>query len=47
MGSACPAFADVFVGREAAQGLEAACIVVGIEEVVEVRREPGVAIVVV
>ena len=34
-----PDFADVFVGSEAAQGLEASAKIVGVDEVVEMRRQ--------
>ena len=42
----CPDFADVFVGREAVQGLQSACEVVGREEVGEVCLQLVVAVVV-
>ena len=41
----CPAFADVFVGCESAQGLEPSAVVVGVDEVVEMRGQLGVAVV--
>src|SRR5918912_911821 len=43
----CPGFADELVGREPAQGLEAAGGVIGIQEELQVRPEPIVAVVVV
>lgn len=45
IGLACPAFADVSVGCEAAQGLQAAAIVVGIDEVAEVSGQLAMAVV--
>ena len=47
MGFTCPAFADVFVRREAAERLEAATVVICVDEVVEVRSQLGMAVVVV
>ena len=43
----CPGFTDVFVRCEAAERLEAARVVVGIEEIVEMRAELVMAIVVI
>ena len=43
----CPAFADVFVWREATQGLQSAPVIVGVDEVAEVRGQLGMAVVVV
>jgi len=43
-GIGCPDFADVFVAGEATQGFEAAAVIVGIGEVVEVRNQLGMAI---
>src|SRR4051794_21823386 len=43
----CPGFADELVGGEAAQGFEAAGVVIGIQEELEVRPELVVALVVV
>lgn len=40
----CPDFADVFEGREALEPLEAAAIIVGVDQVVEVRFELSVAV---
>ena len=42
-----PCFADELVWREAAKGLEAACVVAGVDEVGEVRLDLPVAVVVV
>ena len=43
----CPGFADELVGREAAQGLKAASVVVGVHEQLEVRPQLAVVVVVV
>ena len=43
----CPGFADELVGGEAAQGLQPPCVVVGIDEELEVAAELVVAAVVV
>ena len=43
----CPDFADVFVGREAFEGLEPPAVVVGIDEVGEVALGLPVAVVVI
>ena len=43
----CPAFADVFVRREAPKGLQATTVIVGINEVVEVGGQLGMAVVMV
>ena len=47
VGLFCPAFADVFEGREAFEGLEALGEVVGVDEVGEVRAKLVVALVIV
>ena len=47
IGLGCPNFADVFVSREANECLETARVVVGIEEIAEVRAEVVMAIVVI
>ena len=44
---ACPAFADVFIGSEAPQGLQATAVIVGVDEVAEVSGQLGMAVVVV
>lgn len=46
VGFVCPCFADGLIGCEAAQGLQAACEVVGCHEVGEVLAELVVAVVV-
>ena len=43
----CPHFADVFEGREAFEHLQSPPIIVGVDEVVEVCGELGVAVVMV
>jgi hypothetical protein len=43
----CPELADVLEGREALQGLEALCEVVGVEEDFQVGAQPIVAVVVI
>ena len=43
----CPDFADVFEGGEVLEGFETPAVVVGVDEVVEVRLELPVAIVMV
>jgi hypothetical protein len=43
----CPDFADVFVGRQASQRFKPTTIVVGIDEVVEMGCQLGMAIIVI
>ncbi len=43
----CPYFADVFEGRESLEGLQPPSIIVGIDEVVEMRRELCMAVIMV
>ena len=43
----CPHFADVFEGREALEGLQPPPIIVGVDEVVEMRSQLGMAVMVV
>jgi hypothetical protein len=43
----CPYFADVFEGREALEGLQPPPIIVGVDEVVEMRRQLRVAVIMV
>jgi hypothetical protein len=43
----CPYFADVFEGCEALKGLQSPSIIVGIDKVVEVRGQLGMAVVMV
>lgn len=43
----CPDFADVFEGREALEGFETASIIVGIDGVVEMRRQLRMAVIMV
>ena len=47
VGLICPAFADVFVWSEAAQGLQAPAVIVCVDEVVEVGNELVMAVVMV
>src|SRR5882757_7022828 len=44
---ACPDFADVFVGREAFEGLQTPSVIVGSDEVGEMALELPVAVVVI
>ena len=43
----CPDFADVFEGRESFEGLQSSSIIVGVDEVVEMRSQLGMAVVMV
>lgn len=43
----CPAFADVFVGCEAAQGLQTTTVIVCVDEVMEVRGQLSMTVVMV
>ena len=43
----CPVFADLLAWRETFECLETACVVVGIDEVGEVRSELSVAVIVI
>ena len=43
----CPAFADVFVRSEAFESFEAACVIVSIDEVVQVRTKLSMAVIVI
>jgi len=44
IGLGCPNFADVFEGREVLEGLQHPRIIVGIDEVVEMRSQLGVSV---
>ncbi len=43
----CPAFADLFVGRQAFEGLETPGVIVGVDEVIEMGFELLMAVVVI
>ena len=43
----CPYFADVFEGCEALEGLQPPPVIVGVDEVVEMRRQLRVAVIMV
>jgi hypothetical protein len=47
LGLGCPDFADVFVGDQAAQRFEPTSIIVGIDEVVEMGCQLGMAVIVI
>jgi|GEM_PF-3096693 hypothetical protein len=43
----CPHFADVFEGCESLEGLQPPTIIVGVNEVVEMRGQLGMAVIIV
>ena len=45
VGFGCPYFADVFEGREAFEGLQPPPIIVGVDEVIQVRSQLRVAVI--
>ena len=43
----CSDFADVFVGCQAAQGLQPSAVIIGVDEVLEMGRQLGMAVIVI